>query len=92
MPDKGMSGLDKAKYVLFGKSQNSAYVWQDREVRFDCPISALECRRGETVIDTLVTEHDTIAYLAAQRSSPLVRYRAKLKTPKATMASKASSL
>lgn len=55
MPDRGMSGLDKAKFVLFGKSQNSAYVWQDREVRFDCPISALDCRPGETVIDTMVT-------------------------------------
>ena len=54
MPDRGMSGLDKAKYVLFGKSQNAPYVWQDREVRFDSPISALECRPGETVIDTLV--------------------------------------
>ena len=56
MPDRGMSGLEKAKYVLFGKSQISAYVWQDREVRFDCPISALECRPGETVIDTMVKQ------------------------------------
>lgn len=55
MPNRGMSGLEKAKYVLFGKSQNSAYVWQDREVRFDCPVSALDCRPGETLIDTMVT-------------------------------------
>lgn len=54
MPDKGMSGFDKAKYVLFGKSQSALYIWQDREVRFDCPVSALDCRPGETVIDTMV--------------------------------------
>lgn len=56
MPDLTMSGMEKAKYVLFGKgSQGTAYyVWQDREVRFDCPASALDCRPGETVIDTLV--------------------------------------
>ena len=54
MPDTSMSGLEKAKYVLFGKAKSAAYVWQDREVRFDSPISALECRPGETVIDTMV--------------------------------------
>ena len=60
MPDKGMSGFDKAKYVLFGKSQNAPYVWQDREVRFDSPVSALQCRLGETVIDTMVTRHNNL--------------------------------
>ena len=60
MPDRGMSGLDKARYVLFGKSQNALYVWQDREVRFDSPVSALECRPGETVIDTMVTGHSKV--------------------------------
>lgn len=61
MPDLNMSGnmsgLEKAKYVLFGKaSQNTAkYVWQDREVRFDLPAASLDCRPGETVIDTLVS-------------------------------------
>ncbi|KAL3158661.1 Bardet-Biedl syndrome 5 protein, variant 2 [Trebouxia sp. C0010 RCD-2024] len=59
MPNRGMSGLEKAKYVLFGKSQNSAYVWQDREVRFDCPVSALDCRPGETLIDTMSQIEDT---------------------------------
>ena len=55
MPDRGMSGIEKAKYLLFGKSGQSApYVWQDREVRFDSPISALDCRTGETVIDSMV--------------------------------------
>ncbi len=55
MPDRGMSGMEKAKYVLFGKSGQSApYIWQDREVRFDSPISALDCRPGETVIDSMV--------------------------------------
>ena len=60
MPDRGMSGLDKARYVLFGKSQNALYVWQDREVRFDSLVSALECRPGETVIDTMVTGHSKV--------------------------------
>ncbi len=55
MPERGMSGLDKAKYVLFGKAaQHAPYVWQDREVRFDSPVPALDCRPGETVIDTMV--------------------------------------
>ncbi|KAL0024831.1 hypothetical protein WJX79_002987 [Trebouxia sp. C0005] len=60
MPDRGMSGMEKAKYVLFGKSGQSApYVWQDREVRFDSPISALDCRPGETVIDSMSQIEDT---------------------------------
>lgn len=55
-----MSNLEKAKYVLFGKSgPQAAFVWQDREVRFDSPISALQCRPGETVIDTMSQIEDT---------------------------------
>ena len=55
MPERSMSNVEKAKYVLFGKSgPQAAFVWQDREVRFDSPISALQCRPGETVIDTMV--------------------------------------
>ena len=54
-PERGMSGLDKAKYILFGRAtQNATYIWQDREVRFDSPVSALNCRPGETVIDSMV--------------------------------------
>lgn len=58
MPDLNLSNLEKAKYVLFGKVyQNTArYVWQDREVRFDSTAAALECRPGETVVDTLVSQ------------------------------------
>ena len=94
MPDKGMSGLEKAKYVIFGKSQNASYVWQDREVRFDSPVSALQCRPGETVIDTMVTGHDQFLAntvgLIGFSSAILLCCRARLKTPKAIMASKAS--
>ena len=51
-----MSNMDKAKYVLFGKLGSQASpVWQDREVRFDSPVSALQCRPGERVIDSLVS-------------------------------------
>ena len=31
------------------KQQND-YVWQDREVRFDCKVNLLSCRRGEQII------------------------------------------
>ena len=74
MPDLNMSGLEKAKYVLFGKAQQNAanYVWQDREVRFDCPATALDCRPGESVIDTLVscTKRKLCSLLWAFHSPP----------------------
>lgn len=55
-----MSGLEKAKYVVFGRGQQNAanYVWQDREVRFDSPAAALDRRPRKTVIDTLVSCSD----------------------------------
>lgn len=41
--------------ALFGKSSRSAgaEVWQ--EVRFDSPPAYLECRRGEVVLESLVS-------------------------------------
>lgn len=29
---------------------NIDYIWQDREIRFDCRPQLLACRRGETLI------------------------------------------
>jgi len=95
MPDRGMSGMEKAKYVLFGKSGQSApYVWQDREVRFDSPISALDCRTGETVIDSMVKM--CFSPSAGSHHSLPTFYqiclccRVKLRIPRATMGNKAS--
>ena len=34
-------------------------VWQDRELRFDVPRAALECRRGEFEIDSINSVEDT---------------------------------
>ena len=95
MPDRGMSGMEKAKYVLFGKSGQSApYVWQDREVRFDSPISALDCRPAETVIDSMVK---LCFILSAGSHHSLITVhqvclcsRAKLRIPRATMGNRAS--
>ena len=30
--------------------QQTDFIWQDREVRFDCKFSLLSCRRGEQII------------------------------------------
>lgn len=46
-------GSSSLAEVLFGKSSSRPdEVWQ--EVRFDSPISYLECRRGEEVLEALV--------------------------------------
>lgn len=35
------------------------YVWQHREIRFDCPAAQLKLRKGENVIDTMPNVEDT---------------------------------
>ncbi|CAM9845612.1 unnamed protein product [Discosporangium mesarthrocarpum] len=40
-----------------GKQDN--FVWQDREIRFDCPPSQLECRQGEDLLDSINSVEDT---------------------------------
>lgn len=40
-------------------SADSGYVWQDRELRFDSQESSLQCRTGETVIDSINSVEDT---------------------------------
>ena len=35
------------------------YIWQDREIRFDCPNSNLENRKGEYIIDSINSVEDT---------------------------------
>lgn len=34
-------------------------VWQDQEIRFDVPISQLDCRKGEYMIDSINSVEDT---------------------------------
>lgn len=87
-----MSGLEKAKYVLFGKAQQNAanFVWQDREVRFDSPAAALDCRPGETVIDTLVSGCDLLQSVFQNWTRHRLACRVILRTQKGTMVSEVS--
>ena len=34
--------------------QQSDYIWQDREIRFDSKINLLACRRGEKIIGKFI--------------------------------------
>eukprot|EP01032_Pedospumella_encystans_P038536 gene38536-43662_t len=38
---------------------NSDYIWQDREIRFDSKPQLLQCRRGEQIIDSINSVEDT---------------------------------
>lgn len=40
-------------------SQDALAVWQNREIRFDCPVVQLGLRRGESFIDTINGVEDT---------------------------------
>eukprot|EP00741_Cyanophora_paradoxa_P005592 tig00000912_g5420.t1 len=42
-----------------GAANDAAYVWQDREIRFDVPIAQLDYRRGEFMIDSMSSVEDT---------------------------------
>lgn len=45
---------------IFGRrGGDENYVWQDREIRFDAPLSDLECRTGESILDDLDQVEDT---------------------------------
>lgn len=35
------------------------YIWQDREIRFDCKTALLNTRKGETLIDSINSVEDT---------------------------------
>jgi Bardet-Biedl syndrome 5 protein len=35
------------------------FVWQDREIRFDIPISSLSPRKGEVIVDSINSVEDT---------------------------------
>jgi Bardet-Biedl syndrome 5 protein len=35
------------------------FIWQDREIRFDVPPSALQCRQGEKIVDSIPEVEDT---------------------------------
>jgi Bardet-Biedl syndrome 5 protein len=39
--------------------QQSDYIWQDRELRFDSKPHLLQCRKGEQVIDSINSVEDT---------------------------------
>lgn len=38
---------------------NTEYIWQDREIRFDAKAQQLSCRRGEKIIDSINSVEDT---------------------------------
>ena len=40
--------------------QQSDYIWQDREIRFDSKVTLLACRKGEKIIGS--TDVDYITY------------------------------
>jgi len=43
-----------------GLSQDTlADIWQDREIRFDVPVAALDMRRGEFLVDSMNSVEDT---------------------------------
>lgn len=44
---------------MAGKKGAADAVWQDREIRFDSPVSALDLRRGEMKIDSINSVEDT---------------------------------
>ena len=92
MPDLNISGLEKAKYVLFGEGQQNAanYVWQDREVRSDSPAAALDCSPGETVIDTRVSCCDRLQLAIQNQARHMLARRVVLRTQKGTKVSKPS--
>lgn len=47
---------------LFGKNEEDLYIWQDRELRFDCMPKDIVCRPGEEVIQQLVSNSkDSVA-------------------------------
>ena len=31
-------------------------IWQDKEIRFDCSVRDLRCRRGEHILEVLVSQ------------------------------------
>jgi hypothetical protein len=37
--------------------QQSDYIWQDREIRFDSKPTLLACRRGEKIIGLLILSY-----------------------------------
>eukprot|EP01105_Mastigella_eilhardi_P018149 TRINITY_DN4199_c0_g1_i1.p3 TRINITY_DN4199_c0_g1~~TRINITY_DN4199_c0_g1_i1.p3 ORF type:complete len:107 (+),score=30.07 TRINITY_DN4199_c0_g1_i1:51-323(+) len=40
-------------------SGDTPFIWQDREIRFDVPLSALELRKGEQMVDSIDSVEDT---------------------------------
>ena len=52
---------------MFGAaSEAPSHLWQDREIRFDVPVSSLEPRAGEFSIDNMVRVLQDWTDLAAQ--------------------------
>jgi len=39
---------------------NSDYIWQDREIRFDSKPQLLQCRRGEQIIGKLQVKESNV--------------------------------
>lgn len=41
------------------QSQIAEFIWQDREIRFDIPVSQLQPRKGEQIVDSINQVEDT---------------------------------
>jgi hypothetical protein len=71
--------------------QQTDYIWQDREIRFDCKPQLLQCRRGEEIIGKFKTlPQSTVASQEAHAISIVFLFQIQstvLKTPKEIMAS-----
>ena len=47
--------MQTKRWSMFGSpSEAPPHLWQDREIRFDVPVSSLEPRAGEFSIDNMV--------------------------------------
>ena len=56
----------KRSWSMFGTSSEAPpHLWQDREIRFDVPVSSLEPRAGEFSIDNMVRVMQDWTALAA---------------------------
>lgn len=67
------AGSSLAEAFGFSKATKADEVWQ--EVRFDLPAVYLECRKGELVLETLVSIHAHYIRLKGARLLPLHVFR-----------------
>ena len=58
--------------------ENADFIWQDRDIRFDSKGPLLECRKGETIIDSInryrrhVIHHAYIIFLTNELTKDVI--------------------